>query len=179
MVVRPTRYDGRVMMLTQERLKQLLVYFPETGLFRWRGSRSGVKDLARPAGHNHLGYVRITVDGRRYLAHQLAVLFMTGSFPPGNIDHKDLNRANNAWSNLRLATCSLNSANCAPRSTNKIGLKGVVRKKGKGHRRRPFIAQITVNRKTRCIGYFATPEEAHSAYLSEARKAFGEFARAA
>jgi hypothetical protein len=167
-----------VTMLTQERLKQLLDYSPDTGLFYWRVTRSGVK-AGRAAGHTtEAGYIRITIEGRRYLAHVLAVLFMTGEFPQGQVDHRDLNTGNNIWSNLRVTTQSLNCANCRPRSTNKIGLKGVVRKNGKAKRTKPFVAQITVNQKTRCIGYFATPEEAHQAYLAEAHKAFGQFARA-
>lgn len=165
-------------MITQERLKELLDYSPDTGLFYWRVSRSGVK-ASRSAGHKTAqGYIRITIEGRRYLAHVLAVLLMTGSFPEAEVDHRDLDTENNAWKNLRVANRSLNCANCRPRTRNKVGLKGVVKKGGKAKREKPFFAQITVNQKTRCLGYFATPEEAHQAYLVEAKKAFGEFARA-
>ena len=78
------RRGGVVMTLTQERLREVLDYNPETGEFRWR-ARKGVPFWIRPgmlAGGNYgRGYRGITIDGRLYPTHRLAWLWMTGRWP--------------------------------------------------------------------------------------------------
>jgi hypothetical protein len=98
-------------MLTQERLKELLDYSPETGEFRWQASRGGVRagDLAGCA--DRLGYLRITIDGRRHSAARLAFLWMVGAFPVDEVDHRNQVKSDNRWSNLRNATRAQNQAN--------------------------------------------------------------------
>ena len=48
------------------------------------------------------GYLHIEIDGQDCLAHNLAWLYMTGEWPPGEIEHIDGDKLNNAWANLRL-----------------------------------------------------------------------------
>jgi len=56
------------------------------------------------------------VDGRNYKAHRLAWLWCHGPIPEGlEVDHKDSNPANNAISNLRLATSQQQKANTKSR----------------------------------------------------------------
>lgn len=93
-------------MPTQERLKELLEYDPETGIFIWsKNASSNVS--GKQAGGRHSekeAYVRIKVDGHHYLAHRLAWVWMTGNDPGGlSIDHKDGDPSNNSFENLRLA----------------------------------------------------------------------------
>jgi hypothetical protein len=88
------------------------------------------------------------------------------------IDHRDGNRANNRWSNLRLATQSENSANRHRHINNTSGFKGVsLCKWGK------WRACIEKNGRKIHLGMYDTPQAAHAAYVAAARKLFGEFAR--
>lgn len=166
-------------MLTQEYLKSLFRYDPETGHFvrlvsrgQSRASRAGVI-----AGCEINGYIVIGIDGKSYKAHRLAVLYMTGQWPSGHLDHWDLCRSNNRWKNLRPATQSQNGANraCFPNTTS--GYKGVYCHKKK--RRVWWRARIMLNGKRRSLGLFDTPAEANAAYLRAATELFGQFARAA
>jgi hypothetical protein len=112
-------------MLTQERLKELLNYDSATGIFTWKIKtvKTNIGEIAGSITHN--GYIRIGVDYRDYLAHQLAWLFHYGEFPKITIDHIDRKTSNNKISNLRIITKSENMANANIRIDNKSGHKGV------------------------------------------------------
>jgi hypothetical protein len=117
--------------LTVDRLRELLAYDPETGVFVWRVSRGRMPAGARAgsvAGH---GYVHVMIDGRLYKAHRLAHFHMTGSWPADEIDHEDRQRANNVWGNLRPATHKQNRENESPRKNNTSGFRGVAFRCGK------------------------------------------------
>ena len=161
-------------MITQERLKHLLSYDPETGIFRnLRTCGKAYKDqiAGGPGGNGYDGarYWRIQIDGKRYFAHHLAWLYVFGEMPRQNIDHKDRNPRNNAILNLRLCNQSQNNVNSKQR-VSKTGFRGVSRVKNS------YQAGITVNEKFVYLGLFKTPEEAHLAYVEAATRYFGEFA---
>jgi len=155
--------------LTQERLKELLSYDPETGKWTYLVSRGHLKAGSEAGSVGEDGYRRMTVDGGRYLSSHLAHFYMTGSWPEHEVDHKDVNPRNDRWSNLRPATKSQNGANRAGRRV----FKGVFR-----HYNR-FGAQIKINGKAKHLGTRATPEEAYALYVAAANEHFGEFARVA
>lgn len=161
--------------LTADRVRELLRYSPSTGEFHWRVMNS----CRRPAGmlagdkKKDSGYILIGVDCFRYRAHRLAWLYMTGKWPAHQVDHKDRDRSNNKWANLREATQQQNSANMQRPSVT--GVKGVIRSKN-GKR---WIANIAVNGRTLYLGTFDTSQEASAAYTAAAREHFGEFAWAA
>lgn len=162
-------------MLTQERLKQLVHYDPDTGLFTRAVSRTNSK-AGDPVGHaNATGYLRAYIDGRIYFLHKLAWLYVHGEWPAQCIDHIDLDKANNRIANLRPATASQNHANRRISRQNKTGFKGV---HWCNHFKK-YVAQITKNNKVKNLGYFRTPEEAHAAYCKAAFETHGEFARVA
>lgn len=164
--------------LTQARLKSLLYYEQETGAFTWLVGRPNVS-AGSPAGslHADTGYRRIKIDGRGYIASRLAWLYMTGEWPIALMDHEDLNRANNAWSNLRPATHADNMRNKAAAQGKEHPLKGVYLKKDAA-RMRPWAAMIRLGGKLKHLGTFTHPEEAHAAYAKAAQANFGSFARA-
>src|SRR5690606_34614864 len=99
-------------MLTQQRLKELLYYDPETGIFTRLVGRSGPRARAGDVAgsDNGKGYIRIYVDGRPYKAHRLAWFYMHGEWPE-EIDHRNGERADNRLSNLRPVTRQQNNLN--------------------------------------------------------------------
>ncbi len=159
-------------MTTAERLRELLHYNPETGVFTWVVKRRGVR-VGAMAGtvSSTNGYRIIRLDYRAYQAHRLAWLWMVGGWPKGQIDHLNCNKVDNRWCNLREATPTQNTRNRPVRRDNRIGFKGVARA---NHR---WQARIWVNGKRFHIGCFDSPEDAHNAYAAAAKEYFGEFAR--
>jgi len=148
-------------MLTQDRLKEVLHYDPETGVFtRLVSTNNRVKVGAVAGTIHHTGYCRIKIDGKDYLAHRLAFLYMTGEFPKDQADHIDGNPANNRWSNLRECTHAENQQNRAskPGSTSKH--VGINRYK----KTQKWRAAIKINGKPIHLGYFETEEAAYQAY---------------
>jgi hypothetical protein len=97
---------------------------------------------------------------------------MTGRWCSRVIDHLDRNPSNNRWDNLRRATVSQNNANRRRHKNNACGFKGVSRTQYGRWR-----ATIFKNGRRHHLGVFSTPESAHVAYVTAARKLFGEFAR--
>lgn len=159
--------------LTAERLREALNYDPATGIFIWRIPRGG-QFAGVEAGTLHVkGYITIYVDNWAYLAHRLAWLYVTGEWPPQHIDHRDTDRANNRWTNLRLATNGQNLSNRGRQANNTSGFKGVGLDKRNGR----WSATIQVDGKQMRLGKFDTASEAHAAYAVAARKHRGEFAR--
>lgn len=150
-----------------DRLKDVLFYEEETGLFRRlkdSGSRTKAGDIA--GGLDRNGHVRIYVDGQIYAAHRLAWLYMYGSMPCGVIDHMDGNRSNNAISNLRDVSMSVNQQNQRkPHSRGTTGFLGVTFNKRRGK----FMAQIGTKTKHIYLGLYETAEEASEAYLKAKR----------
>lgn len=108
--------------LTQARLKELLDYDPATGEFTWKVRRSGPKSKDGLAGwfDKTTGYRRLGVNKKLYYTHQLAFLWMDGKLPdPGlQVDHKNGNRADNRFANLRIVTPSVNAQNLRKSQTN-------------------------------------------------------------
>jgi len=164
-----------------ERVLALLRYSEETGDLRWTGfgqQGRGTHKRSGRAGHVHAPtkaknrpYVRVTIDGVRYMAHTLIWYMQTGEWLWCEIDHCDGNGLNNRWNNLRRCTPSLNNGNQHFRSDNTSGAKGVCYK-GDAYRSRPWVAVC----EGRHIGYLATVEEAGAAYDRAAKEAFGDFA---
>ena len=159
--------------LTQARLKELLHYGPETGVFTWRvNRRGGMKAGNRAGSPGGIGYRYVTVAGRSYPEHRLAFFYMTGEFPPEDTDHINGKRSDNRWSNLRAATRSQNLGNMDVGPRNTSGYKGVSLMRRDGLWR----ATIRMRGKVKNLGHFDTPEEAHAAYCHAAERVHGEFA---
>ena len=151
--------------LTAERLRALLDYDPVTGVFRWRvgnGRRAVAGAVAGAISEKSAtAYLRIAIEGRRYYAHRLAWLHVYGAWPAHRLDHINTDRMDNRIANLREATAAENPQNQRrAHSHNKAGLLGVSETPG-GR----YAASIKAGGKRRYLGRYATPEDAHAAYL--------------
>lgn len=114
--------------LTQQRLKEVLVYNSETGEFTWSVKTSKyspvkVGDIAGCSDDE--GYNVVMVDGKRYKSHRLVWFYNFGVFPKEQIDHIDGNKSNNRLGNLREVSGSRNAKNQKMFSTNSSGITGV------------------------------------------------------
>lgn len=153
-------------------LKDLLSYDPATGNFTWLVSRGKVK-AGTPAGYlHHSGYVLIGINGKSYLAQRLAWFYMTGSWPKGEIDHKDTIRSNNAWLNLREASVVQNRLNQSKGKNNTSGVKGVYWCNSSGK----WKTQLRLNNKSYTAGSFDNLEDAQLAIQAKRQELHGEFA---
>ena len=159
-------------MLTAEIVRELLDYNPETGLFTWKyrdlkwfnnnarihkawnARRSG-----KPAGYLDDGYIVLGLLGKEVYGHRIAWLYVHGYNPPEQIDHENHIRNDNRISNIRLVSDPENKKNMKMRADNKSGINGV----HWSARDKRWIAQIGLNGKPTCIGYFKTIEEAAAA----------------
>lgn len=160
-------------LITQERLKELLSYDPETGVFRWRVARGkNAKAGAIAGSKNARGYWVIAISGRGYRAHRLAWLYMTGAWPEADIDHINLLKGDNRFRNLRDATRAQNIRNTTARRNNRCGSKGVyfIKKASK------WGAQITTDGVNKWLGTFESEDEAREVYGLAADLLHGEFA---
>lgn len=156
-----------------ERARDVLDYDPATGILRWKIT-SGRAYIGNQAGclDRRTGYRRVRLDGTFVLAHHICWAITLGQWPV-QIDHVDGDKANNAWQNLRASTQQQNMGNIGLSAHNKSGVKGVFYHKASGQ----WMAQITINRKTKYLGIRRTKEEAADLYEAAAREHFGEFAR--
>jgi len=113
--------------ITHERLLELLEYNPKSGIFRWKDSRNGRLDIGSIAGTtNRKGYRAICVDAVVYGAHRLAWFYTYKSWPNGQIDHINHDRADNRLGNLRDVSASENQKNQRNRPISKDNPSGVL-----------------------------------------------------
>lgn len=170
--------NGTKVLPPVEELRELFSYDPETGVVRYKkapksskikaGEKAGCLEKKSKAV-NAKEYLTVKINQISYKLHRVIFKLMTGKDPGlKEIDHKDGNGLNNAWSNLRLATSGQNNAN--KQSTCKAGLKGVGKEPSGNYR--AFIGRTG---KRINLGTFKTAEAAHAAYCKAAEEFFGEF----
>jgi hypothetical protein len=144
--------------LTADKLRALLIYDPETGVFTNRVTRRGSLAGARVGSKDAHGHINIGINYHTYKAHRLAWLYVYGEWPPDCIDHINRDPADNRICNLRVADKSVNAHNTGPRCDTRSGEKGVSWHKAANKWR----AYYTNRGVTMHIGLFDTFEEAVS-----------------
>jgi len=155
--------------ITQATLKSLLTYDADTGDLKNLVCRNPRAPKDKPAGSVTTdGYRSVVLFGRRYQAHRLIWLYMTGEWPAQEIDHINRNRLDNRWVNLRLATRLQNSWNTNGHANSKSGVKGVayVARTGK------WQVQLRVCGKTHYVGVYDTVSEAAQARADAERRLY-------
>ncbi len=151
-------------MLTQQRLKEIVSYDPDTGKFTWLECKYRSKVGTVAGSETGPGYWSVCILNTRYRAHRLAWFYTFGVWPNGEIDHIDRNGMNNRIANLREVTKSENHQNTNLRSNNTSGFKGVSMNAGK------WQVNIHVRGKNFGLGRFAHLEDAAAAYAAGAAK---------
>lgn len=138
------------------------------------GSPSGLRWLANAPGKNsnrgkpagcrdgQTGYYRVEILGTIYRCHRL-VLILNGIYPPkgcNEVDHIDRDPSNNALSNLRWSSRSLNCKN--KRVLGSVQYRYVYRK---GQKYAATYRNPNTNKKV-YVGVFSDPLEAYLTTLA-------------
>ena len=112
-------------MITQNYLKKVLHYNPDTGIFT-RNIVKGGKLVGTEAGSiNHMGYRQIKIKNVLYQAHRLVFLYIDGYLQETTVDHINRNRADNRYCNLRETSKKCQARNCGISKNNTSGVKGI------------------------------------------------------
>ena len=161
------------MSLSHEELVRILDYDPVSGIFRWKENLSSRNTIGRIAGSvsKITGYVQIRIRRKLYYAHRLAWFYVHKNWPI-NVDHQNLDRADNRLDNLREATKAQNNRNALLSKNNSSGYKGVFKKS-----ENKFFARISHKSRSIHIGCYETAEDAAQAYDHKAIQLYGNFAQ--
>jgi len=124
--------------ITQERVRELFDYNPETGVLTrrinihsGRGSEYGSGKIQCRAGdiagkiNRSTGYLDCRADGPIYRVHRLIWLWWYGYFPEHDIDHINRDKTDNRLYNLREVSRSCNLRNRPNLSNNTSTVCGV------------------------------------------------------
>ena len=163
------------------KFSQLFIYDPETGILRWKISRSNRIKVGQIAGSiqtNHKGrayerqYLHVSIGGRFFFVHRIVYRMMTGrSVPKGKqIDHENGDGTDNRWSNLRVGTRSQNMGNRDRNRTRKRNLPKGIQWHG---RDQLYYARLA----DRTIKYSKSLQVVVAAYRAAAKAYYGKFAR--
>lgn len=152
--------------MNQNRVRELLNYCSETGVFTWRISKRGVT-LGRLAGNiGRYGYWYIVLDNKRYVAHRLVWLYVYGDWPADCIDHINRIRTDNKLANIRAVTRAQNLQNLGLDNKNKSGFRGV----SYDAANKKWRASISIQGKAKNLGRYNTKDLAVIAYKAAAAK---------
>lgn len=141
----------------QDILKQYLKYDFETGEFSYRHDYNIRRVKGALACGFSNGYVRFRVfpNGRKkYMAHRLVWLYVTGKWPKDQIDHINHDRSDNRFFNLREVTQAEQVRNKSIPKNNLSGCMGVFYKK----EFKKWEAYITFEKERKFLGYFENKE---------------------
>ena len=153
-------------MITQQELKELAKYDPNSGVFTWLVAPSNKARAGDVVGYLNNGYIRASIKGTLYYIHRLAWLITYGEWPAGDIDHINQNRLDNRIDNLRVVDQKENQRNRRLSKNNTSGVCGVGWLKVEGK----WGAQIKVNGKVIRLGCSIDKFEAICARMSANNK---------
>jgi len=147
-------------MITKQEIEKFLSYNPDTGLFTRVVGGSGVGNVAGAVAGTDIHargktYKRITISGKKYFAHRLAVICLEMDLPESCVvDHINGDGTCNISSNLRVVSASDNAKNIKLQDRSVTGVIGVI------PRGRAFEASIGFKGKCFYLGRFKDLESA-------------------
>lgn len=143
--------------LTQEELRNKILYNYETGTFTRKGKLIGYINNSKD------GYLWCTINYKPYALHRLAWFYIYGKFPDNNyqIDHINGDRLDNRICNLRAVTARENNQN---RNIHRLG-KLLGTSFDKNGEKYQWAASFHFNRKQHRISNYKSELEAHDAYV--------------
>ena len=147
-----------------ERVREVFDYNPLTGNLHWKVRASKNTKLGSVPGCTSNGYKIVRFDKQLYRQHRVIWAWVTGESDPPLLDHRDRDRSNNRFWNLRPASIAENNMNRAA--------AGVTCRSSDGR----WIAQIGAGWKHFYLGTYGTEAEARAAYAGAAVVLHGEFA---
>lgn len=161
------------MKISQKRLRELVSYDQDTGIFTWKASRGNQTNPGDGAGYTrHDGYLILVLDRRIYLGHRVAWFYVHDEWPH-EIDHINGDPADIRITNLRPVTRSQNMMNMKLLSRNTSGYKGV----SWDRRSAKWQSYITIDNRKISLGYYQQIGDAAAARRAGEAKYFGEYAR--
>lgn len=154
---------------TQEELKSIFEYNPESGVVKWKDGVSNMVKGSVAGCINKSGYKIVTIKGKSFRLQRMIWIFMFGYIPSGYfIDHINGNKTDNRLQNLRLATNSQNQQNRPAPKNSSSGYRGVTYHKAVNK----WMARICHKGQRKTIGFYDSPEDAYEAYKAEAKNLF-------
>ena len=132
------------------RVLELFIYDKNKGTFYHKFDKGTACKKGTKAGtKTKLGYIRMNIDGKNFLAHRLVWLCEYGCMPTFHLDHINHTTSDNRLCNLREATMKLNAQNkIKPTSSNPYLGVCFVKRLGK------WKSAIHINGKSIHIGMF-------------------------
>lgn len=152
-------------MITRQRLLEVLEYHSDTGNFTRRQAVRGHAVGTSVGTITSTGYWAVVIDGKRFKIHRL-VWFLETGFWPKELDHKNQNKLDNRFENLREVTRSQNMHNRPAQVNNTSGVKGVTW----CAQRNKWQTQLVVNGVVAHFSRHTSKASAVAAYLDATRK---------
>ena len=138
-----------------ESIREKIEYNPATGVFICKST--GVRlDVLMPNGYRIIEFNEDVIP-----AHRVAFLYVYDVLP-GDVDHKDRNRDNNAINNLRSVSKLLNANNKSVRPAKHRGkIQGVTYK----HKTKKYKATINIDGSQKSLGQYKCKALAGIVYM--------------
>lgn len=159
-------------LITHERLREVLHYDIETGVFTWLKTISSHAVTGKSAGSKKArGQIAIQIDGEMYTANRLAVFWVTGTWPDGVVIPRDGNIENRSFGNLVVASKSARmQRQSKPHKRSTSGILGVTFHKQSG---KWAVQLVKKGVRKRHYGLFASKDQAGEQYRLIKRRLHG------